>query len=139
MNEIRKMLEDYASKKPLRLHMPGHKGKCCHSCTDFFACDVTELSVTDDLSSPEGAIKRAEEYYASVAGCRYALFSVNGSSAGNFAAVASGNVIIADRLSHKSVFSAVRLMNKKCFVMERREADDGLYYPITLADVKNAI
>jgi len=139
MNNIKKMLEAYCAKNPLRLHMPGHKGEALEFAAQFSRFDVTELSVTDDLCSPENAIKKAQEYYARVFDCKRALFSVNGSSAGNFAAVASGKVIIADRLSHKSVFSAARLMNKTCYVMERKARQDGLYCPVTVEDVKQAL
>ncbi len=132
------MLKRYAEKNPLRLHMPGHKGKSDDFLSEFSRFDLTELSQTDNLFEPFGEIARAEELYAGLFNAKHAYFSVNGSSAGNFAFVAESNTLALDRLSHKSLFATARLMNKNCVVMERN-LSGGLPEPVNLIDVKNAL
>lgn len=139
MTPLYDLLFEYAARKSLRLHMPGHKGKIDRGfLKDFSEFDLTELDVTDNLFEPTGAILEAERLYAELFGVKYALFSVNGSSSGNFAFAAQGKVVAVDRLSHKSLFEALRLMKKPTVVIERR-VNDGMVEPISLKDIKETL
>lgn len=99
------------SKQHVSFHTPGHKvGKW----------DITELSFSDNLSSPTGVLRRAEEDLAKELGAKRSFFSVDGSTMGVFAMIyASGacSVLLA-RSSHKSAFNACYIMGKRTIILE---------------------
>ena len=98
-------IKEYASLKAARFHMPGHKGR-------LNALDVTELSGTDNLARPSGAIAGLEDECARVFGSRDSLLSVNGSTACNIAmllALGSGKRVLLGRGCHKSAVSGIAL------------------------------
>ena len=51
-------VKKYAESSPLRLHMPGHKGKGLLGCERL---DITEICGADVLYSPEGIIAESEK------------------------------------------------------------------------------
>ena len=116
------------------MHMPGHKNS-----GDFKShfpvayMDVTELDITDDLSCPTGAIKKAQEDLAKILGAKRAYITTDGSSSGVmamiFAASVYGTKIIVPRNSHKSVFNACRLMNVEPVIVQGAEVDGVLTPP----------
>lgn len=106
-------LEKYAEKNPVRFHMPGHKGSE-EFCKIFGAAiDVTELSFSDVLSSPNGIIKEAQENIAAIFGARASYIMTGGSTLGILAMVHAmkgrGSKLILQRNSHKSVYNAMAL------------------------------
>ena len=81
-------LREYKKRKPLRLHMPGHKAdRRMSALFRDSALDVTELSFSDCLESPDGVIARAEEDIAALLGARRSYILTDGSTAGVFAMV----------------------------------------------------
>ena len=79
-------VKDYASKDPVRLHMPGHKGKCVNegttagSWTDQVSkYDITEIDGADYLSAPCGIIAESEANAGKLFGCN-TFYSTEGSS-----------------------------------------------------------
>lgn len=105
------MLRDYRRRRPLRLHMPGHKanGRRFPLFKDA-PLDITELSFSDCLESPDGVIAQAQEDVAEALGAARSYFLTDGSSCGVYAMLyvvkrRGGKVIIA-RNSHKSVYNA---------------------------------
>lgn len=74
-SELLKLINSYAKDDPVRFHMPGHKGTLC----DY---DITELSFSDDLHSPHGAIADIETLCCNTYNAKKAFLLVNGSSAG---------------------------------------------------------
>ena len=50
-------LKQYDQKNPIRLHMPGSKGKVSIP----FGFDITEIDGADFLFSPNGIIKESEQ------------------------------------------------------------------------------
>ena len=100
---LKNAIDAYAKASPARFHMPGHKGL-------LNALDVTELSGTDNLHSPHGAILESESLCAKAQGARDAFFLVNGSTAGNLAmlfAAGTGKRILLGRNCHKSVINGL--------------------------------
>lgn len=70
-------VREYASKEPMRLHMPGHKG------ADFLGCealDITEIPGADVLYQPHGIIRQSEDNAASLFGSGRTVYSTEGSS-----------------------------------------------------------
>ncbi len=95
-------------------HMPGHKRNIKQSVlSGAFEIDITEIDGFDDLSSPNGLIRRIEERAEKHYGADRAFLLVNGSTCGILSAVSAlvphrGKLILS-RNSHKSAFNAAYL------------------------------
>lgn len=104
-----------AGSDPLRLHMPGHKGRLSGAFRDTAVLDFTELVPTGDLSTTSGPIAQAEALYARAVGARDVLFFTCGATQGIFtmlsAAVGMGGTLLLDRGCHKSVYHGMALLD----------------------------
>ncbi len=108
----------YAGSDPLRLHMPGHKGK---GFLGVEALDITEIDGADVLYRADGIIRRSEDNAASVFGTAKTLYSAEGSSlsirAMLYLAVLYGKatgrrpLIAAGRNAHKVFMTAAALLD----------------------------
>ncbi len=103
-------LRTYIHKNKITFHMPGHKqGKALldQFKQDVFKMDLTELSETDNLHAPEGAIQKAQEMVAEAFGAKNSFLLVNGSTCGIQTMIASicnpGDMLIVDRNCHSAV------------------------------------
>lgn len=67
----------YAASQPLRLHMPGHKGK---NVLGLEQLDITEIPGADVLYHPTGIILESERNAADLFDTRRTVYSVEGSS-----------------------------------------------------------
>ena len=67
----------YAARQPIRLHMPGHKGKAFLGPE---ALDLTEIEGADELYHAQGIIRESEENAASLFGAAKTLYATEGSS-----------------------------------------------------------
>ena len=67
----------YAAGDPVRMHMPGHKGK---TLTGPEATDLTEIGGADVLYASGGIIRQSEENAASLFGAARTVYSAEGSS-----------------------------------------------------------
>ena len=67
----------YAASQPLRLHMPGHKGKAV---LGVERADITEIPGADVLYHPSGIILESEQNAAALFGTRRTVYSTEGSS-----------------------------------------------------------
>ena len=126
---IKTALEAYAGAAPARFHMPGHKGF-------LSALDVTEVTGTDDLHSPSGAILESERLCAVALGARDAFFLVNGSTAGNLAMLylaGMGKRILLGRNCHKSVVNGLALMGQETVPLFPDE--DGVFDPANVDEL----
>lgn len=103
---IASMLSSYEKSGYARFHMPGHKGV-------FDApSDVTELSVTDDLYFPSGAILALEKRLERAYGARRSFPLVNGSTGGILAMMLSlgrEKRVLLSRTCHRSAIHAIAL------------------------------
>ena len=103
-------------KNPISLHVPGHKyGKLFFDekqsyFHEILKLDVTELSGLDDLHSPEGVIRDAEDLLSQLYNAQRSYFLVNGSTVGNLAMIMAtlneNDVVLVQRNCHKSVLNA---------------------------------
>ena len=66
----------YAAQNPLRLHMPGHKGKALLGMEDM---DITEIEGADSLYEAAGIIRESEKNASKLFGCK-TFYSTEGSS-----------------------------------------------------------
>jgi arginine/lysine/ornithine decarboxylase len=124
---ILKMLKEFSKAKPLRLCTPGHKGRrprrrdCRGPDRLRFDLDVTELSATDNLYRPVGAVKRALTLAAEAFKCGKVLFLTGGATGGIFfmlSAFKNKKIIISRRDSHKSVFNGCQLFNIEPLILD---------------------
>ena len=67
----------YGESSPIRMHMPGHKGKSYLGCE---ALDLTEINGADSLYHADGIIRESEENASSIFGSAITLYSTEGSS-----------------------------------------------------------
>lgn len=114
---IRDFVQGYSDRLPLRLHMPGHKGKGPLGFEDF---DITEIGGADSLYEAEGIIAESEKNACELFGCD-TYYSTEGSSQCiramlHLAAMHAGKIgkrphIAAFRNVHKTFLSAAALID----------------------------
>lgn len=106
---------DFINTEPAYFRIPGHRmergisprwTEQVEKNKNIFAYDVTETPCTDDLHSPEGAIRDAQGLLCELYGADRSFFLVNGSTCGNEAmiigaALADEKIMVA-RNAHKS-------------------------------------
>jgi len=112
-------------------HTPGHKiGKW----------DITELSFSDNLSSPTGILRSAEEDIAKILGAYKSFILVDGSTSGVLSMLKASGAkrILIPRASHKSVYNGAVLMGINLCVVENRKMG-GISLPLTVDDIKENI
>lgn len=115
-------------KDPISLHVPGHKyGKLFFDekqsyFHEILKLDVTELSGLDDLHSPEGVIRDAEDLLSQLYNTQRSYFLVNGSTVGNLAMIMAtlneNDVVLVQRNCHKSVLNAIQLAHAKAVFLD---------------------
>lgn len=105
--------------------MPGHKGGRGFLSTregsllyeSIVRGDITEVEGLDNLHSPNGIIKEAQELLQKLYGSRKSYFLVNGSTSGNlamiFASFNEGDKVIVERNCHRSIFNAIIMRKLK--------------------------
>ena len=106
-------------KNTCNLHIPGHRqGRCIPEGLMFldnkalFSLDLTELPGLDDLHSPSGPIRLAQELAAGLYGADRSFFLVNGTSVGLHAllvAIAAEKQVVVPRNAHRSVLGGLIL------------------------------
>ena len=125
-------LVKYAGTDYYGFHMPGHKRQS-ETCGNPFLCrsfplssvDVTEIPPFDDLHDPHGILQEEMENAARFYGTQATIFSVNGSTASNLAAVSAAvgrrGKLLAASNCHRSVFHAAELMEAEVRVLDLPE------------------
>ena len=112
-------VKQYADKKGIRLHMPGHKGNSFLGCEQY---DITEIAGADSLYEADGIIAESEKNATKLFGTGRTLFSTEGSSqcirAMLYLAVSNRSgkkqgkpLVIAARNVHKSFLYAAALLD----------------------------
>ncbi len=111
-------LEKYSLSGTMRLHMPGHKGKCYLGPEKF---DITEIKGADSLYDAEGIIDLSEKNASALFGS-HTLYSAEGSSLciramlylASLSAKEKGKgktKILAGRNAHKTFISGAALLD----------------------------
>ncbi len=130
-------LKKFSRSKPLRLAMPGHKGKRSPK-FDLYKCDVTELPAIDN----ENVVKKAEADCAKILGATHARFLTGGSSEGVMAMLYAvkhlGKKIAICRSSHKSVYNGLKLLGIEPVILESEFANGAYTYP-SLKNIEKAL
>ncbi len=130
--KIYSAIKSYEESKPVRLHMPGHKGKNVSGLSFYSGYDVTELPALDI----ENVLSSAEEDIAKIMGAKKCHILTDGSSAGVLSMIYGikdvGRQLIIFRSSHKSVYNGLTLAGIEPIIIE----DDT---ENVLSEVKKAV
>ncbi len=125
-------LKQLREKGHYPFHMPGHKRNCQDEFSEAvsFAMDITEITGYDDLHHPEGMIRQSMDDMKEFYGTVETYFLINGSTAGNLAAIASvcrhGDKILIARNCHKSVYHGVELLGLDPVYVYPEISEDGM-------------
>lgn len=130
--------------------VPGHKlGRLKNDFSKAVGQKVMQLDVNlprglDNLNSPRGVIKQAQDLLADAYGADYGFFVVNGSSAGVIAMILAVSKakekIIMPRNVHKSVISGLTLSGAiPIFVNPQIDEELGIANNVSFEDYKKAI
>ena len=144
---IRDFVVSYTEKSPLRLHMPGHKGA---SLLGFEQYDITEVAGADSLYEASGIIAESESNASLLFGCP-TYYSTEGSSQCIRAILHLASLwskrehphgrfkVLAGRNAHKTLLSAVALLDVDVVWLTPAEGSSYLSCPITADDVERAL
>lgn len=122
---IVKMLKAYSRSRPVRFHMPGHKGaaKFRRFYGKWAGLDITELSFSDNLLSAQSVIADAESLYEVSQSCQKVKLCTCGSTVALLSLLHSikdrAGRLIVERDSHKSVFAALKICGIEPFFISR--------------------
>ncbi|MEW6172930.1 MAG: aminotransferase class I/II-fold pyridoxal phosphate-dependent enzyme [Bacillota bacterium] len=133
-------LKRYVGKGFIPFHTPGHlQGKAAPPVLSHwwgrsvFKADLTEVPGLDDLNAPAGAIRRAQERAAALAGAEQTFFLVNGSTAGVqamfLATTHPGDEVVLPRAVHRSVIASLILSGAQPVFLPGRNPD-GFNVPL---------
>ena len=124
-------------------HMPGHKrGTLNPFLSGNFSLagvDITEIPGFDDLHEPTGILKEEMDRAAAFYGTAATIFSVNGSTASNLAAVSAavpdGGCLIAAGNCHRSIPHAAEIRRLKMITLTPPMLRPGIPGPIVPSSV----
>lgn len=137
-------LRTFQKSSPLRMAMPGHKGKPIPGLEDYASIDFTELPPTGNLYAPGGPIEAAEALWAEAWGADHCLFLTGGSTQGIHTALLCGSEpgghILVDRVSHRSIHTGMALLDLHPVWLERSWlAEAGVVGPLAPEQVEKAL
>ncbi|MCC8074325.1 MAG: aminotransferase class V-fold PLP-dependent enzyme [Clostridiales bacterium] len=137
-------LQKFQATHPLRMAMPGHKGRPLPALVDYAGLDFTELPPTGNLYAPGGPIEAAERLWAETWGADCCLFLTGGSTQGIhtmlLCAAGPGDEILADRVSHRSIHTGMALLDLRPTWLARPWlAEAGVMGPVEPECVKSVL
>ncbi|MBD5545719.1 MAG: aminotransferase class I/II-fold pyridoxal phosphate-dependent enzyme [Lachnospiraceae bacterium] len=120
-------------------HMPGHKRNMPgHRLETAYELDITEIEDFDNLHSPKGVIKGAQEKAAALWGAKESFFLVNGSTGGILAAISAafpkGSEIIIARNCHKAAYHGMLLRDIRAHYLYPELIEEGFLYGSVLPE-----
>lgn len=144
-------LVQHAQKETIPFHIPGHKrGRGMDPEFQQFigenalAIDLINIAPVDDLHSPRGIIREAQELAAELFGADRTFFSVQGTSGAIMTMIMAtcgpGDKILVPRNAHKSILSAIVLSGARpVFMAPELDHELGVAHGVSLATVKGAL
>ncbi len=144
-------MEAYRREEALPFHTPGHKyGRGMHPAlarlftAEALAMDVSLMHELDDLFSPAGCIKLAQERAARVYGAARTFFVVNGTTSAIhamlLAAVRPGGKVLVARNAHRSVLGGLILAGAEpVFVATQTDDELGIAGQVLPSAVEAAL
>lgn len=142
---LQETLGAFERERPARFHMPGHKGRGLSGFwrDELQGWDVTELSNTDNLHAPSGALARAQETMAHAYGAKASFFVVNGGTNAVQAmilALDQSDKLLLARDCHRAAVSGVALRGiETCYLSPKYDEARGLLGMVTPEDLDLAL
>lgn len=116
-------LKSLADQSPLRLHVPGHKGKTEILFQNMVEVDFTELNPTGDLYQPGEPFATAQALWAEKFGFEHCQFLTGGSTQGVYTALSlcgkPHDYVLLDRGAHRSAFHGLGLFRQSPIYLRR--------------------
>ncbi len=127
------MLEKQAKEKHISLHTPGHKNA---------KFDITELSYSDNLSAPNGVLKKAQDDIKATLSSSQSFILTDGSTSGVlsmlFAAKTLGaKCVLAREDAHKSLYNGCALLQLELLLLPMQTQDE-IPLPLQVKELENA-
>lgn len=139
-------IKSFAGKNPLRMHMPGHKGKFLPipELAALAPLDFTEIGPTGNLFEAGEPFDRAQALWARAAGFEVCQFLTGGSTLGIYAAMTlccrPGDRVLVDRGCHRSVYHALALLDLDPVYLERPWLEqDSIAGPVSPQNVEKLL
>lgn len=153
----------YANRNPVRVHMPGHKGrKAFPASSDTFtpgspqwagaliddlrAVDMTESPGLDNLHYPTGCIRESERRAEAVFGSERSYFLVNGATSGIQASLLAARMtfgkgtILLPRNVHKSLVSSMVMSGlEPVFAWPEYSAEFSVHMPLDWTRIEETL
>ncbi len=151
----------YAARKPVRMHMPGHKGKKAFSSKpdveptpqwanalldELRAIDMTESPGLDNLHYPTGCIRETERRAENLYGSARTYMLVNGATSGVQASLLAtrmtlgGGTVVLPRNVHKSMVTAMAMSGlEPVYVWPEYNPRLGGHLPLDADRVRKAL
>jgi len=142
LDSLQEALGAYEREDCARFHMPGHKGRGLSGFwrNELAAWDVTELSRTDNLHAPHGAIEQAQREMAKVYGAEDSFLVVNGSTNAVQAmilALENEDILLLARDCHRSAIDGAALRGIRTeTISPRYDKETGLLGMVTAEDLE---
>lgn len=135
----------YTQGKPVRLHMPGHKG---YPFLGFEPLDITEIDGADELFTASGVIAESEAQASALFGA-HTVYSAGGSTlciqamlhmaARHAATNGERPVILAARNAHKAFVNAAALLDIEVRWLYPQTQDSYISCTVTADQVSHAL
>ncbi len=135
----------YTQGEPVRLHMPGHKGR---PFLGFEAMDITEIDGADELFTASGVIAESEAQASALFGA-HTVYSAGGSTlciqamlhmaARHAATNGERPVILAARNAHKAFVNAAALLDIEVRWLYPQTQDSYISCTVTADQVSRAL
>ena len=136
-------VKQYAASEPVRMHMPGHKGKAILGCE---ATDITEISGAGELYASDGPVGQGEANTAALFGTAKTCWVTEGSSQCIRAMLAlalqgsKSRTVIAARNVHRAFLTGCALLDAHVVWLSPETEDFNLCScPVTARQVEDAI
>ncbi|ALS78153.1 aminotransferase class I/II-fold pyridoxal phosphate-dependent enzyme [Planococcus sp. ANT_H30] len=141
----------HRNRHPIQFHIPGHKkGQGVDPAfrefvgDNILSIDLINIAPLDDLHSPKGAIKKAQELAAEAFGADYTFFSVQGTSGAIMTMILSvvgpNDKILVPRNVHKSIMSAIVFAGAiPIFIHPEVDPELGISHGISAEAVEKAL
>lgn len=137
-------LTEYAQCDPVRLHMPGHKGRFgAPMLQKAAALDITEITGADSLFEASGILAESEKNAASLYGTAYTFYSCGGSTLCIQTMLLlmkrQGRTVLAARNVHRAFLNACVLLDLPVQWIYPQKSDGILSGTYDLADFEAAL
>lgn len=141
----------HRNRHPIQFHIPGHKkGQGVDPAfrefvgDNILSIDLINIAPLDDLHSPKGAIKEAQELAAKAFGADHTFFSIQGTSGAIMTMILSvvgpNDKILVPRNVHKSIMSAIVFAGAiPIFIHPEVDPELGISHGISAEAVEKAL